>query len=412
MNLLLPSVRPADDGFWSAEWPAFVARAPLAPAAPVTREFLDAFSKQILLDPVLRGDAAFAALAHWARGGHLQEYARHLIALPGGPRAARGVVLNLAPANVDTLFAYGWFTSLLCGNLTITRVSARSLPVIAPLLDLLRGLLAEPRFAAVRERILLVSYEHDDALTARLSAGCHARLIWGGDETVRAIRAVPLPATALEIAFADRFSLAAFPAAHLAGLGEEPFQQLVAGFCNDAFLFGQKACASPRAVVFIGTPAVCAMAASRFWTALQAVVRHRQVLFGEADGITRLAAAMALAAGAPAAQITVRPADGGPPCVLWLPEWPASLREQHDGAGFFVQVDLPTLAELAPKLTARDQTLVAAGFSADELQAFAARLPARALDRVVAPGHALDFEPVAWDGHDLLSLLTREVSLR
>jgi len=409
MNLLLPCAAPADDRFWTEAWPAFLQQTSMPPGAPVVMDFLDAFSKKILLDPGVRGAAAFAALAHWARRGHQQHYVRHLAALPGR-RAACGVVLNLAPANVDTLFAYAWFASLLCGNATIVRVSSRSRPVIAPLLDILRGLLAEPRFAAVRDRTLLVSYEHDEQLTTRLSGGCQARLIWGGDETVRAIRALPLPATAREIAFGDRFSLAAFPAAHITALEPAGLQRLAEGFCRDAFTFGQKACASPRAVIFTGDAAACVTAAARFWPAVQAELRQRPDGFGEADGITRLAAAMALSTTVPGARVTLRPTDGTPPLVLLVPAWPAGLRDQHDGAGLFVQLDLPALAALAPHLTARDQTLVTAGFTPAELAAFTAHLPARAIDRIVAPGQALDFDPTAWDGHDLLSLLTREIT--
>lgn len=411
MNLLLPHAAPLDDRFWRETWPAFLARAPLAPFAAETLDFLDAFSKRILLDPTLRLEPAFAALAHWARRGHLQEYTRRMPARPDAVRAARGVMLHLAPANVDTLFAYSWFTALLCGNLNIVRVSGRSLPVIAPLLETLRALLAERASAPVRERTLLLSYEHDDALTTRLSAASHGRLIWGGDETVRAIRALPLPATALEIAFADRFSLAAFAAAHVAALPDAGLARLAEDFFNDAFQFGQKACASPRVLVLAGEPAVCAEAAGRFWPALGAVVRARRAIFGEADGIARLASAMALAAALPGCRLTVRPADGAPPLVLHAPAWAPELRTLPDGAGFFVQLDLPRLADLAPLLTPRDQTLVAAGFAAGDLRAFAARLPARALDRIVAPGHALDFDPTAWDGQNLLELLTRETAL-
>ncbi len=411
MNLLLPAETPADERFWTEAWPAFAARAPLAPFAEEALLFLDAFAKRVLLDPALRVQPTFATLAHWSRRGHLQGYAPLFAARPGAVRAARGVILHLAPANVDTLFAYSWFTALLCGNANVVRVSARSLPVIAPLLGTLRALLAEPAFAAVRERTLLVSYEHDDALTTRLSAACQGRLVWGGDETVRAIRALPLPATAIEVAFADRFSFAALAADHVAGLAGAELARLAEDFCNDAFQFGQKACASPRVVVFTGTCQACAVAAGRFWPALSTVVRDRGLLFAEADGIARLASALAMAAAVPGARLTVRPADGAPPLVLAAPTWQPELRALHDGAGFFAQLDLPALASLAPLLTPRDQTLVAAGYAAEELGDFARRLPARSLDRIVAPGHALDFEPAAWDGRNLFEVLTRETAL-
>ena len=46
-------------------------------------------------------------------------------------------------------------------------------------------------------------------MTARLSASCDVRVIWGGDGTVRTIRATPLPPHATELTFPDRSSIAA-----------------------------------------------------------------------------------------------------------------------------------------------------------------------------------------------------------
>jgi hypothetical protein len=71
---------------------------------------------------------------------------------------------------------------------------------------------------------------------------------------------------------------------------------------------------------------------------------------------------------------------------------------------------LDQLWDLIPLLGSKDQTLVASGFTADQLAAFAHRLPNRALDRIVAPGQATDFSTV-WDGTDLFTLLTRRVSI-
>jgi hypothetical protein len=405
MNILLPSPAPFDERFWSDVWPSFVSQRTLAPFADETLAFLDAFSKRVLLDATLRHEPAFAALAHWSRRAHLQTYRGH------AGLAARGVVFHVAPANVDTLFAYSWFTSLLCGNLDVVRVSARSLPAIAPLLDVLRSLFAERAFAEIATRTLVVSYDRDDAVTARFSIGAHARLIWGGDETVRAIRAVSLPATAIEIAFADRFSLAAFSASYVEKASDSAAKQIAEEFTSDAFQFGQQACASPRLVVFVGDDAASDRAANRLWPLVAAVTRTGGFAGGPADGIVRLASAMALSTCAEGTRVAHRMPDGSPPLVLQTPVWRPEFRSLHGGAGVFIELRLRSLAELAPLLTPRDQTLVAAGFTRAEMNQLIATLPARALDRIVAPGHALDFEPAAWDGQNLFQSLTRQIAI-
>lgn len=51
-------------------------------------------------------------------------------------------------------------------------------------------------------------YNHDEEITAALSELCDVRVIWGGDETVRRLRAFPLSPGAKELTFPDRHSFA------------------------------------------------------------------------------------------------------------------------------------------------------------------------------------------------------------
>src|ERR1044071_7117533 len=53
---------------------------------------------------------------------------------------ARGVAFHIAPSNVDTLFIYSLFISMLAGNINIVRLSERDTEQLQVLMDLLNQL--------------------------------------------------------------------------------------------------------------------------------------------------------------------------------------------------------------------------------------------------------------------------------
>lgn len=147
----------------------------------------------MLRGPDTRRQEASAAFGFWCRRARLEALAaRHASPLP---RLGRGLAFHLAPANVPALFAYTLAIGLLAGNANVVRLSSRRMEGEAPLLAALRRVLERPEHAAVRARTSLITYGRDDAVTADYCARCDARIVWGGDATVAAVRAMPMPPT-------------------------------------------------------------------------------------------------------------------------------------------------------------------------------------------------------------------------
>ncbi|WP_426508590.1 hypothetical protein ACPPVO_58855 [Dactylosporangium sp. McL0621] len=69
-----------------------------------------------------------------------------------------------------------------------------------------------------------------------------------------------------------------------------------------------------------------------------------------------------------------------------------------------------SLAELAPAIRRKDQTLAQFGFTRAELDDFVTLVAGRGLDRIVPFGQALTFAGV-WDGLDLLHEFTRIITI-
>ena len=374
-------------------------------------DFVDAVSKAVLFDPILRRLPEMAAVAHWMRKAHLIELRRGFEALRGERLwLSRGVCLHFAPSNVDSIFLYSWFIALLLGNGNVVRLSSRRGEQVDLLLAKVDSIMADKRYQDIRDRSLIVSFEHDDEFTRQLSEICQVRILWGGDESVRRLRAVPLNPLAIEVAFANRFSLAVLNAFKVFDAGAEELASLVAEFHRDAYWFYQLACSSPRLVVWVGDPHSCASAQSLFWNALAAEVAKRKTEYPQVVGIDKLVTAYVSAATGIADRVL--PDVTGPISRVHLGSNPkAEFRKVECGGGFFFETERETIQQISEILTERDQTLAYYGFEREELKELALSFPARAVDRIVPIGSALDFNTV-WDGSNLLQVFTREVDLQ
>jgi hypothetical protein len=368
--------------------------------------FVSDLSRAILADASFKRFPEMIAFAFWTREAQLQRLKTGFEQKAAGALLmARGRAFHIAPGNVDTIFLYSLVLSLLVGNVNIVRLSRRRSDQVEGVIRVLRGLLDTPKHASVRNRLGLVRYEHDNAVTALFSSVADVRLIWGGDETVRTVRAIPLPTHAVELTFADKLSLAVLGAEAWLAADNKP--ALAGAFVNDAYWFAQMACSSPRAVIWVGDERTTNEARKSFWaTVEQHLLAHRPDL-APIDFVNKLVAEQSLAidhgvrVGHSASNL-VRIVEG-----VDLEKPPADLAV---GGGLFADVRIDALGGLVPFITRRTQTIATYGVPASDWRSFVVEHQPRGLDRVTPLGDALTFASV-WDGHDLLRALTREVSI-
>ena len=348
-----------------------------------------------------RGRPEVQALAYWMRKAEVTRLANAFETLqsPTLRLMPRGTVFHIPPANVDTLFVYSWLLSLLTGNRNVVRLSARIAGVDNLILDTVRDVIGE--HPSVADATLMLTYGHDADTTAQISAQCDTRVIWGGDDTVRNIRAVPLPVHATELTFPDRFSLTAMSAPAYHALNHAERDELANRFYNDAYVFDQLACSSPRLLVWLGDPGADAQ---DFFDRVGKAAADRGYEVDASSAIAKLAQAYEAMIDLP---VTSYERDGNAVTVLGVQDFP-HVRGAFCGAGFFFQMRADSLLDLVPHIARSDQTLAVAGITAHEQRAFVDALAGRGIDRIVPIGRALDFNRV-WDGYDLLAGFTRQV---
>lgn len=378
------------------------------PFAAERRAVLHALSAAFLADPLLRRDAASVAVAYWMRRAQIErlasEFERRVEAEPDVVRVPVGRVFHLAPANVDTLFIYSWALAFLCGNASVVRLSQERPPVVEAMLGAIRTVAREHAVLGAGDRF--VTYAHDAAATEGISAWCGHRVIWGGSETVAAVRPLALNPHASERVFGNKFSYSVFAAARYLAADAKERERVAGGFFNDLFWFDQMACSSPHVLFWVGSEAGMEPAIGAFEADLQAEADRRGFVPSAASAVQRRAFAFELAADA---DVRVNLGHRGFVGIRVLD--PGGLTRETCGGGLLRHYRLEQLQDLAGFAGEGDQTVTHFGFGADELLELARLAGSRGVDRVVPVGEALAFD-VVWDGYDLLDDFTRRVRVR
>jgi hypothetical protein len=401
------SPSPRLSAFLEATQAAPDARVP-GPFAPDRLEAIGTVSAALLAEPALARDPAAVAGAYWMRPAQLArlqvEFERRAAADPSVIRVPVGRVLHLAPANVDTLFLYSWVLSFLCGNANVVRLSQDPGPLVPAMLGVVDRVGRDR--PVLRERDLFVTYAHEERTTTALSAWCSHRVLWGGDETVRALRALPLNPDASERTFGTKFSYAVIAASPYVHASTEVRDRLARSFFNDLFSFDQMACSSPHVVFWLDPSGEIDRAVPAFEDGLQREVERRKYAPSAASAVQRRAFAFALAASAEmrvalehSGFVGVRVAD------------PSTLDRETCGGGLIRHCPVSTLDAVVAFAREGDQTVTHFGLEPPELRALASGLGRHGVDRLVPVGEALTFDAV-WDGYDLLEDFTRRVRVR
>ena len=377
-------------------------------AAPVTPPF-DPARQDFVADLARRLGRRSAAhpearaLAYWMRRAEVTRMRAAFFELGSETVVLqpRGTVFHIPPANVDTIFVYSWAMSTLLGNRNVVRMSSRASDQSNLILDVIREVLQD--HPAVASSTAMVTYGHDDAVTAAISRAADTRVIWGGNETVSRIRAVPLPPHATELTFADRFSLAALSGPAYDALDGSGRAALAERFFNDAYFFDQMGCSSARLLVWVGPSAE---ASTDFRQRLRDTARAKGYDVPASTAISKLGQAYR---GMLDADATGLDNCDHMLTVLDVERFP-QVRGEFCGGGFLYELAVHDLTEIVDDIRRADQTLAVFGIPPDQLRAFVHQLAGRGIDRIVPVGKALEFSRY-WDGYDLFTEFTRKVTI-
>jgi len=337
------------------------------------------------------------ALGFWLRDANIKKLKQEFFKTTQNKLTqARGIVFHIAPNNVDTIFLYSLLLSMFVGNSNIVRVSQNITSQMQILLNVLSKTIKD--YKKVSQKIMIVSYGHDDKITTQFSMMCDVRVIWGGDATISHIRHLPLKATSTELLFANKFSLLAIKLQDETKLDARFFEK----FYRDSITFMQQACSSLRAICWVDTTQHLQ---DIFWKRFLKFVDEKNTLFDEKGGVDKLMAEIKLALHH---NITVKNEQSI--FKVKLPNLQALDTKTHCGLGLFYEVEIKTLEELFSYVTREYQTLSIYGFDKQTIQDALQTTKPLGIDRVVSLGRAMEFSPI-WDGYDMMQSLCRIIDV-
>ena len=378
----------------------------MKPFSDILVDFVNDVSKSILKSSFFKQYPELMALAFWMRKSHLKELKnyfneqnREKILL------GRGVVFHMAPSNVDSIFVYSWFISLLVGNSNVLRISNKENIQTNLLLDVISGVLESPKYASLQTTIAIIKYGHDDAVTKKLSAMADVRVIWGGDATVEHIRSIAIKPTATELSFADKFSFAMIKSQKV--LEEKSLNSLIEKFYNDSFWFGQMACSSIRLVVWVGSAKENKKAKELFWSAFDSyVVEKNPDDISPADVVNKLVAECSMAIEG---EVKIEHTNKFINRVK-IKSLEDVKEDLHCGTGLFYELEVENFEDVFPFITKKHQTIAQYGFEKSFIEKIVYESMPIGVDRIVPIGKALDFSYI-WDGYDLFRSFCREIEI-
>lgn len=373
---------------------------PFTPVQPLFSEkvqaFLSALSKMLLEYPQIREYPDLLDYAFWIRPASLykmsQQYPNR------NHKIGRGVTFHIAPSNVPMAFALSFTAGLLAGNGCIVRLSKKEFPQSLYLIKMINQLL-ESEYSYLKPYLCFIQYSYDEKITAELSAICDVRVIWGGNQTIQSIRRAPLQPRAIELTFADRYSIAVINAdAYM----DMDCQEIAKRFYLDTYYSDQNACSSPRLIYWIGKQII--EARQRFWNVIKDQVQQNYKM-PPIQSVNKLQALCRLAADHP----NIKKESRENQIVrVYLPKLFENVMDYKESGGYFLEYQAENLEDLILLLGKPCQTIACLGISPEIIWKLILENGVRGVDRIVPLGKTMELSLI-WDGFDLVESMSRQI---
>ena len=369
--------------------------------------FISAFTKNILSNKELRQYPDIISLAFWMRDKNIQDLKMQFFdRYPN--RVACGTACHFAPSNVDTIFIYSLFISLLLGNKNVVRVSFKNSEEKNILIDEVNNTI-QNGFEDILNYLIIVTYPHNENITRGISKKSDLRVIWGGDNAVKEISRIQLPTTSNEIKFANKYSLAVVKASEIALLKKNACRDLAAKLANDIYWFGQQGCSSPKTILWYNDikDTDLEQVKNCFYQELVEVAKSKFIHeIQDSDYINKIVACDEMAVKVKEGRI-IESAGLLTRFVVDDDNGHNFIRSLNCGSGLILEMDIKDLNVLTRLMDRTTQTITYFGFDKNEISCVFDQNNIYP-DRLVPIGKALEFSTI-WDGYDLLVSMTRGV---
>jgi hypothetical protein len=372
---------------------------------PLLVEFLSVLSSEIMKSSEAKEFPDLMSFAFWCRNSNIKQFERNY---PKSEiRFGLGKVLHITPKNVPINFAFSWALSALAGNSNFIKLPTDFFPQIEIFLDLFKKTVKTNKYKRILESVVFFKTEHGSNLIKELSLACEARVIWGSNQTIEAIKKFAVQPRFMDLTFPSRISIAAISASAFLELDFSKREVVVRKFLQDALSFGQRGCSSPRKIFWMGTKEDYVEARGHFWGLAN---RLSSKLIQMPDSFTRFSNLSILSTNNQR-NFTFSSSIHDPLIVLESLEDPNSDFETILSFGTFLEKRIDSIEETLEVDARNLQTVTYFGLDPESLVTSIKESGFLGIDRIVPFGAAFDMTP-SWDGIDTLRSLSRIIEIR
>ena len=321
-------------------------------------------------------------------------------------RLGLGVVFHITPSNVPVNFAFSFVFGLLSGNANIVRVPSKIFPQISIICSAIDHLFTSDKYSKIKAMTAFVRYDQNDEITGNFSVKSNARLIWGGDSTIRNIRKLPISERCVDISFADRYSMCVIDAPSVLELDETELKRLSEKFYNDTYLMDQNACSSPHLILWLGDEKK--EAKEIFWNAVYHKVKNDYKL----EAVSAMEKYTFLCKNAIELN-NIKSFKQHGNCVYHVDVHKIvdNIDNFRGKFGHFFEYDTNNINCITHIINNKFQTLTYFGVDKSELINFVIENSLLGIDRIVPIGKAMEMD-VIWDGYDVVRNLSRIIEVK
>lgn len=383
----------------------------LKPFDERTLDFFDAFSKNILSNKQINYLPEIAALGFWLRRANLIKLKvenKHLFLSEIYKVSPLGKVFHICPANVDTMFVYSLTVSALMGNRNILRVSSRmDAPHVILLFEILNSILKLEKFELFKSYINVISYSHDDLISSTISTSVNARVIWGGDQTIKTFKKFETSPRTKDIVFSDRVSMLCIDCNSYLKINNDNLNIVLRNFFNDAYTFDQMGCSSPQTIFFVGEKIDYEKCILKFKDDVtEYLINNYQTDLASISSM-KLNRMVDDVLG----NVIISQKGNNYVKLLELKEDVDESNLHGCGGGYFYVRNIKSTIFLKNLQNPKTQTISYFGLSEDDKNFLLDLSNGEGIDRIVPLGEALNFNYI-WDGYNLFDELSKKVYFR
>tara|TARA_B110001452_G_scaffold253508_1_gene244298 strand:- start:15204 stop:16385 length:1182 start_codon:yes stop_codon:yes gene_type:complete len=367
-------------------------------------EFICELSKILINHPRCSEYPDIKTLAFWCRKKNIDILKSNFNSAQ--LRIGLGLVFHITPSNVPTNFAYSLLFGLLTGNSNIIKVPSKKFEQIDIICDSIKKAIKKKKYAQLKDNITIVRYSDCVEFTDKISSLCDARLIWGGDKSIKEIRKSQLNPRSRDIAFSDRFSLCVIDAKSILKLNQYGQDRIIEKFYNDTYLVDQNACSSPHLIVWLDDEG--SKAKNIFWNQLYEHVLKKYTLpkIASIDKYTKLCEDLINLKNLKKYKKYTNLLY-----VVTLKNLDFEINQLRGKWGYFYECNSKNLNHLAKFVDKSCQTLTYIGVKKDTLKKFVIKNNLKGIDRIVPTGQGLSMN-LNWDGYDINQTLSRIIDLK